>query len=139
MELGQYLEPGRVLHLYCRFPSGTEKYKLLVLADNDEECLFFVVNSDINDFIKNRQHLLTQQIALSWTDHAFLSHDSWLDCSNAHPIQRTEVMRQLNDDPSGCLRGMIGLDLKREIIEVVETSLTLEPIVQELVKASLSD
>ncbi|HET6724412.1 MAG TPA: hypothetical protein VFH85_00200 [Gammaproteobacteria bacterium] len=139
MDFGRYLEPGRVLHLFCRFPHGIEKHKLLVLADNDEECLFFVVNSEINPFIEQRQHLRDQQIFLSSPDHDFLSHDSWLACHEAFPMARAEVLHQICENPDGCLREVIGDELKRKIIETVRRSLTLTSLDIQLIATSLSD
>lgn len=138
MDLEGYLEPGRVLHLFCRFPQGVDKYKLLVLADNDEECLFFVINSRINTFIEGKEHLLNQQIQLSSADCRFLSHDSWLACHEVHSMKREEVLWQIENDPDKCLRDHIGDSLKQKIVKVVRNSLTLTPTDKELIIASLS-
>lgn len=132
-----YLEPGRILHLYCELQGRIGKRKFLVLADADEECLFFVINSQINDFVRNRLSLMQAQIAMKARDYGFLQHDSWLACHEPYFIDRAEVLRQINEDPGGALRGHIDDALRRKILKVVASSPTLVPIDKTLVRQAL--
>lgn len=132
-----YLVPGRIFHLYCHFNGRNSKNKFVVLLDVDEECLFFVINSELTSFIQKRSHLMDSQIKMRAAEYSFLDYDSWLCCHEPFFMDRSEVVRQISSDPDGTLRGHISSELREEIVEVVKKSLTLEPLDKTLILQSL--
>lgn len=72
--------PGDVFKLLCHFPETTKQKYLILIKDNPYE--FFMINSEINDYIKEKPHLYECQIDVPYEDHkAFLQHDSIANCS----------------------------------------------------------
>lgn len=72
-------------------------------------------------------------------DYRFLKYDSWLACHEPYPMERDEVLRQIQADPDGTLRDHIDEGLRRQILAVVHASPTLEPLDKTLIKQALTN
>jgi len=79
--MSQKVRPGDVFKLICKFPHET-KPKFLTLA-KIKPYRFFIINSEVNEFIHNSAESLACQIDIPYEDHrTFLTHDSVADCLN---------------------------------------------------------
>lgn len=72
---------GHVYHLYLPI---AQKNKLVVPAyiiPEDERVRFFVINTNLNNFVANNKELASHAIQLSAANNnRFLNRDSWLVC-----------------------------------------------------------
>jgi hypothetical protein len=71
---------GAVCKLFCDF-TVPPKEKLLVVGCVSPHPLLLVINSEINEFYRRRQHLFDRQVKILADEHDFLDHDSFVDCA----------------------------------------------------------
>lgn len=119
------LKPGCVIKLLVKFPEKTKEKFLVLVADDDPEYLTFIVNSEINPFITNRQHLLQCQVAIDAASHDFLGHDSHIACHEIRAMKREDVIKALMADPDG-IKGEISADVRSQIAAAVKFAKTIE-------------
>ena len=75
----RHLLPGIIIRRYCEFTTPP-KYKYLFVASVTPKLLVFVINSEINEFIKKRPSMLKCQVELKKENYNFLDHDSHTNC-----------------------------------------------------------
>ena len=74
--------PGRVLHVFCNF-TAPPKNKFVLVVATDPELMFFVINSEINQWLQARPDLRDRQVTIRQKNHLFLARDSYLNCTEA--------------------------------------------------------
>jgi len=119
------LKPGCVVRLVIKFPEITKPKFLVLVSTDDPEFLTFIVNSEINPFIKKRPHLLQCQVVIEAASHSFLRTDSHVACHEVWPIKKEEVVHALLADMSG-LKGDISAGVRARIIEAVKVARTID-------------
>jgi hypothetical protein len=122
---GQF-NPGRVLYLFCNFTQPPKEKYLLVVSTNPI-ILMFVINSEINPFKASKAHLLKAQLPVTITEHDFLDHDSFIDCSQVitqNDFRLEEIHKQVLKDMTR-IKGTITPLLAQNILDVVTLSRTL--------------
>ncbi|MDP8161956.1 hypothetical protein QJU89_03780 [Pasteurella skyensis] len=133
--LNPEIKSGAVIKIFCEF-TRPPKYKFLMIACIDP-LLAFVINSDINDFIKNRPELLQDQVDIPASDHHFLVLDSVMNCVQVH--QAIEISSPItNNDLNNAYQGHIQHYCLREIIRVVDESVNLNTIQKKLIINSIN-
>jgi protoporphyrinogen oxidase len=132
------LKPGCVVKLLVKFPEITKQKFLVLVADDDPEYLTFIVNSEINPFIANRQHLMQCQVAIDAASHDFLDHDSHVACHEVHSMKREEVIKNLMADPNG-IKGEISIDVRSQIVAAVKFAKTIDKDKKNRIIASLGE
>jgi len=127
--------PGKVLYLFCTFTTP-QKEKYLALAFVGSPTIFFIINSHISEYIK-RSGLEALQVLLRASDHAFLDHDSYVDCSNPRTdLSYDDIERQLLIDTDR-IRGELNEASQGEIIRVVHNAKTISPYHKRLILKGL--
>ena len=119
------LKPGCVVRLVVKFPEITKPKFLVLVATDDPEFLTFIVNSEINPFIKKRPYLLQCQVTIDADAHAFLKTDSHVACHAVWPVKKEEVVQALLADMSG-LKGDVSAGVRSRIIEAVKVAKTID-------------
>ena len=76
------------------------KYKFLV-AMNVKKDLYFVINSKIHPYVKNRHHLLKSQVKISKSDYTFLKQDSYIACHEIVYGKEINNLSKKNNIPNG--------------------------------------
>jgi hypothetical protein len=119
------LQPGRVVYLFCEFTVPKPKDKYLLLGCIDPLPLFFVINSEVSDFIKERAHLLRCQARLDVASHDFLDHDSFIACHEAKSeFSVDDINKQLLSDMDR-IKGMISNDVRDQVLAAVKACTVL--------------
>jgi hypothetical protein len=125
LNLQDILTPGNVLSLFCEFTTPP-KEKWLLLVSVNPRLLFFIINSELNEYRSRTPHVREAQVELRPTEQEFLAHPSWLDCSKAiRLIDANEIAHQFQQG-IGRLVGRITATLRQQVRAVVEQSVTLE-------------
>jgi len=119
------LQPGCVIKLLVKFPQVTKQKFLVLVADDDPEYLTFVVNSEINPFVSNKQHLLQCRVSIDVVNHNFLDHDSHIACHEVLPMKREEVIKCLMTDPTA-IKGTVSPDVRNQIVAAVKFAKTID-------------
>lgn len=119
------LKPGCVIRLLVKFPQITKHKFLVLVVCDDPEYLTFIVNSEINQFIANRPHLLQCQVAIDAESHDFLDHDSYVVCHDVLPMKREEVIKNLMADPSA-IKGEVSPGVRSQIAAAVKFAKTID-------------
>jgi len=130
------LVPGAVIYRHCDF-TAPPKYKYLVVANVREDTAVLVINFEINTFIRQRQHLLDCQVGINVASHNFLSHDSFIDCTEPEYIDTALLFGELMHDLRG-LQGNIAGPVRTEVIGAISSSLTISQAEISLLVTSLS-
>lgn len=100
------------------------KDKFVLIVCKDSNCMGFLVNTTISQFIRNRPYMLACQVALKASDYWFLRHDSYLDCSQ---------LFSFDDDDLLDGRGPITDQTKAEVKKAVAIATTIEQRYQNLI------
>jgi hypothetical protein len=87
-----------------------------------------LINSDINLYIQQREHLLVQQVTISSSElDRRLHKESYLDCSQTFSnFTHTELCQMIEADRT-CYMGRLSDAVLTEVVEVVRNSLTIRP------------
>jgi hypothetical protein len=118
--------PGVVVKLFCKF-TDPQKEKRLLIVSVEPYPLFFVINSNTNEYKQKRPHLLRQQLLLQQSHYPFLEHDSYVDCSKVRGDFSKAEIEGIISRESKRLLGMINEDAVADVLTTVNDSVTLEP------------
>lgn len=137
--INKHLKAGAVLRLFCDFTTPP-KYKFVMLT-SVEPLQVFIINSEIHPYILNNPDLLADQVDIPQVDHSFLSHDSILNCVQAHQVFNISHLRQiLLEDFSQIYKGKLRPYVLRNVIEVIEKSVNLSKITKtQIIEAIKKD
>lgn len=120
------LTPFKILRLLCKFPN-LQRYKYLLLASvNKNDVYFFIINSNLTDYIKNNQYLYDCCVHLKSNINNFLTHDSFLNCNHIYSFLKSFIIEQLKNDFSIILGAIHSIEVKQQIIKAVRSATTLE-------------
>jgi hypothetical protein len=115
---------GCVIRVDVIFPNKIKPKYLVLVADNDPECLTFIVNSETNPFINNREHLAKCQVDIDAKNHTFLDYDSKIACHDVLKLKRADVLKELKQDTSK-IKGCVSDNVFSEILSAVKFAKTL--------------
>ncbi len=108
--------------LVCNFPEVSKPKFLILLKTQPYE--FFIINSEINNFITNTPSLYACQVDIPHEDHkSFLTHDSVADCSDR--VDTTAVIHEKQvtfNDLANHRVGRLASYVIEEIIHVIENN-----------------
>ena len=106
------VELWQVYYVFCKYTKPTPKNKFIVIMCFDETIpMGILINSEINNFIKKRNHLMSCEVTLEQERHNFLRHTSYLDCRDIFSFPEVE----LTD-----LRGVMHPDIRQDVINAVK-------------------
>lgn len=123
-QIKRQLRPGAVIKLLRIMDDGKPHEKCFVVLHVDEHTVTCVINSEINPFIANRPALMQCQVAMCVSAHAFMHHDSYIDCSRTHGWATEDVPRDLTRRPEWLL-GEITTALRDDIVAALKFARTL--------------
>ncbi|OBX05289.1 hypothetical protein QV06_03575 [Gallibacterium genomosp. 3] len=137
--INNHLKAGVVLRLFCDFTTPP-KYKFVMVA-SIVPLQVFIINSEIHPYILNNPNLLADQIDIPQADHSFLSHDSILNCVQAHQSFDISHLRQeLMANFSQMYKGKLQPYVLRTVIDVVDKSTNLSRITKtQIITAIMQD
>jgi len=123
----QILSPGIVLELLVPVQPDP-KYKFCCFCSVDDPPLYFLINSSINSYIEQREHLLEQQVLIPNTELDDRLHsNSYLDCSQPFGNLSHQEVCDCIDANQGCFMGRISDEILSQIVIVVRDSMTIRP------------
>lgn len=138
--LEELVVPGRILRLFCSF-TNPPKEKFVVVVATHPFCLGFLINSNPTALQKSKKHLSDELISVSAEDgYAFLTNPqpSVLDCTFAADLDFEETVAQLAQDSSRVF-GLITDPTRKQIIDVVGESMTLEGGISKIIVKNLTN
>lgn len=90
--------PGDVIRLFFQ-TTKPPKFKRCVVACLSPSPILLLINSEINDFINNRDELRSMQVLIDRVSHNFMDHDSWIDCAQLFGYPLDWIHASLGSDP----------------------------------------
>ena len=118
------IKSGAVVRLFCDFTTPP-KFKYLMIA-TVEPLQVFIINSEITEFIKRNAALLADQVDIPHKDHQFLTHDSVLNCIEAHrAFNISHLKNELIANFSEVYKGELEPYVLRNVVDVVANSVNL--------------
>jgi hypothetical protein len=134
------LSPGQVLRLYFNTLYGEPKEKYCIVACVEPKIRFLLISSEIGAFKHARPALRRQQVKMLAAEHAFLHHDSYVDCAEplGYALREADLTRLIEREPERVC-GTISVALRARILEAVGESETLPMRQIEWIVAGLSE
>jgi hypothetical protein len=120
------LVPGAVIKLERVMDDGEIHEKRFLVLRVTNRTVTCVINSQISRFISARAELLRCQVDMPASDHAFMDHDSHIDCSRVREYETTEVVNDLIAHPAWIL-GQVATSLHPQITAALKHSSTIAP------------
>lgn len=121
LAVSRELKIADVIRIRCNFIDPV-KHKYMVICCC-EPLLVLIINSEINEYIQRRPHLLQCQVDISKDDHRFFDHDSVISCIDAHDAIELEFTKQeLEKDYFDILKGSVQPYCMREVYLAVKIS-----------------
>ena len=118
------LTPGCVVRITVKFTEVTKPKLLVLVADDDPDYCWFIINSEINAYVRKRPHLYQCQVKIDATAHDFLKRDSYLACDKLLRLKRDDVIRELVGN-IGEHKGTVSNNVRDEIRSAVKIAATL--------------
>ncbi len=116
MNQGQ-IQKWQVFYLFCHYALPNPKHKYIVIVCVEPLLLGFMINSKINPYAATRPKLLACYSLLKVNQHAFLQHNSYVDCSTPCPFSASELINP---------QGFICEESKQDILQAVKACTELE-------------
>ncbi len=132
-QVNEACQAGRIIHLFCDFAN---KNKFLVIVQTDPLWLL-VINTSIHPYIQRNAPLLACQVDIDCATHAFLDHDSHIDCSkiiDAIDLDRAQLILTHNISNA---KGEVSNPVKTNIIQAVNGSPLLSDKEKAIISANL--
>jgi hypothetical protein len=120
-QIQRQLKPGTVIKMRQVMDDGVIHEKRFVVIAVSEHTITFVINTAISAFLRARPALLKCQVTMPVADHAFMSHDSHVDCSRTRTYATNEVVRDLATQPDWVL-GTISDELRTAMVAAIKFS-----------------
>jgi hypothetical protein len=136
-QIERLLKPGAVIKLYRRTDDGRFREKRYVVMHVDDNTVTCIINSEISPFVKARPALLKCQVPMPSATHAFMRHDSHIDCSRTRLFATPDVVQELIGKSDWVL-GNITPELRDAIVGAIKYSETLSVAEVTLLCESLS-
>ncbi|MEP6889481.1 MAG: hypothetical protein ABI955_02145 [Nitrospirota bacterium] len=115
------LLPGAIVHYYCEF-TNPAKHKFIVIGRAQSPTLVFLINSAINPWLQARPHLRDCQVGICQCDHDdFLTHDSFLDCTQVEQRVSLEQLEQTMMDDVTSFKGWLTAHEREAVLYAVES------------------
>lgn len=117
--------PGSIFHYYCEF-TNPPKHKFIVIGRTLPPTIVFLINSDISPWLQARPHLRDCQVGILKSDHNdFLTHDSFLDCTQAERRVSLEQLEQVMMDDLTSFKGWVTAREREAVLYAVGVCRTL--------------
>ncbi len=124
-QIDSIIKPGRVLYLFCDFTNPPkDKYVVISHSDSTQRVVIFVINSQINNFLKKRDSLLNCQVKIEPSDYPFLEHNSYINCADVEYFEKDKIAAQLLSDKDRD-KGTLKQETKNKILKVVKDPKTI--------------
>lgn len=137
-QIRRRLKPGVVIKLFRRMDDGRIHEKRFVVLHVDDHTTTCVINSEISQFIRNRPALLRCQVVMRGAQHAFMDHDSHIDCSRIRSFLTDEIVADLMSRPEWIL-GDASSDCRVDIMAGIKATETLSVAEVEKICIALGD
>lgn len=132
------LVPGSIVLVDVRFPEGKKPKLLILAARGEEDDHFLIINSRINEFIKDRPHLLKCQVKIDKASHSFLEYDSTVACHDTQRFSHAEIVDELVKGFPDCLIGAISSEVRNQIVSAVKAAVTIDEVTKGAIIDSLT-
>jgi hypothetical protein len=117
------IQPGCVVEVFAAHITPPKR-KYFVVCCLDPPLLGFFINSEIREYVARRPRLRAAQVSLLKAEHAFLRHDSWLDCSDVHTFTIEFLEREVRTNPPALL-GQLSVNALAAMLVAVVNGYTL--------------
>jgi len=105
---------------------GNEKEKLWIVVSVDANAICCVINSELTAFAKARDHIRRNHADMAQSDHDFMHHDSFVDCTKTWVFPTSKVVTELMKNADWML-GSIAQPLRDELVGILKASSTIPP------------
>ena len=94
--LESQIDRGTILHSTMFENIDHGKFFVIIGVNTDYVAGFFFVNSNINNYIRDKQEQLDMQYPLKRADYDFLKYDSFLSATRIEKVPRSKIVETIN-------------------------------------------
>ncbi len=123
------IQVWQVYHLWCHYTLPNPKYKYVVIVSVEPYLWGFMINSRMNALTAACPELVACNVPLAATQHPFLDHDSFIDCTTLCSFSENELVN---------LKGQINAAVQSELIKTVRVCEELSPRHKRMILAQLT-
>ena len=106
----------------------------VVIGENKNEVVgSFFINSNIRNYLMNKPKLLDLQVGLGCSDYSFLTHNSYLDCSQIIRIDKNALSGDLASG-NASYRGRLKQEDLDNVLDLVRSAEVFSPADKEFFK-----
>lgn len=118
------LQVGQVLHLWCA-ACRPPKFKFFIVALIVPRVRYFLINSNASPLQAITPELASGLVQLRQNEHAFLHHDSLMDCTQLMGGPTASDLEDLYQKSPDILKGNIAIGARRAGRHVIQSSALL--------------
>jgi hypothetical protein len=134
-EVPMSLSIGDVFYRWVDFETNPHHKFFILVAKRPKR--FFFINSDIPQFILRSPQLTNQQIEVPSTEHSFLSHDSYANCTATIDTSEIRNVSDFHEVPENDRRGVVSTSVLQAIYQAIQVNETLEEEDREDIESQL--
>lgn len=117
---------GDIYHS-ANFPFINHGKFFVVIGENADEIVgSFFINSNIRNFLMTKPKLLALQVGLGYEEYPFLTHNSFLDCSQIIRISKRDLSSDLASGIAS-YRGKLRTEDMNTVLDLVRNSEVFSP------------
>lgn len=128
---------GSLQFLYFDDLYGESKEKRCLTVSTDPY-IFLLISSEVPGFIKRIPEKAERQILIDYENHdCILTYDSYIDCTEPHPLHIDDLQRQIQDNHKR-VRGSASKEVLGKVVTAIDDSPILTARVQGIILDSLN-
>ncbi|MXV14314.1 hypothetical protein [Hufsiella ginkgonis] len=119
---------GVVIKIFVVDTTPPKEKRVIVMGESFDRLLVATVyiNTELNENVFPTDELKSLNPQFLSENRDYLAHDSYVDCSNLHPIKKELLANIIAGDPSRVLGNLSGDDLK-QLRSVIKSAKTIKP------------
>ena len=127
LKLPKGIAVGTVLRAFVNFTTPPKEKRFIVVGFHEDEIHLasVLINSDINFNINFGTEMIACQYEIKKGDREYLEHDSFVDCSELHNIDLSEINSKIDKDPDMVIGHVEKEDLDG-IMKTIQSSKTIK-------------
>lgn len=128
--------PGSLQFLYFDDLYGEAKEKRC-LTVSVNPYIFLLISSKVPNLIRNISGKSERQVVIDHQNHSFiLNYNSYIDCTEPHPLHIDELQRQMQDEHKK-VRGNASQEVLNRVIDATDGSPILSTRIQGFILDSI--
>lgn len=114
---------GTVIRAFVHFTNPPKEKRFIVVGFHEDKINLssVLINSEINLNVNYTQELAYEHLFFKQIEREYLSHDSYIDCSEIHSIDISDINKKIDENPSIIIGQVSKSDLDRIMKQIIDS------------------